>query len=182
VIKFLELPEYKEYVDVLRRYKAAKSYYMTFLNRFGDLEFSADPLERARFFDEKALHSRICKEYYYAKTKYQKAAAKVELLEKGIKLPAISTSTATQTYIPVSMEDITKLEETRKATEAYDKSPVMRAALREFGKLHGVDVPAWVHEYDEEDGVVSEESPTDTTEDSTTTEAGIAWDEDFDKL
>jgi hypothetical protein len=68
-----QLKEYQDYVQMLMLYKQNKSAYAKFLSMLGHFEFSQNPLERAKFWDEKAAHSRLCKKFYAIKKAYQES-------------------------------------------------------------------------------------------------------------
>jgi hypothetical protein len=121
-----ELPEFAAYADAMLAYKAAKKKYAQFRKHCGCFEFSSNPAERLRFFDEKQEHSRACKVFYAAKAKYSTAAACLEMGQRKLAVPA---AVFVPQNIPLEFEDI-RLEE-RAAEAQKTMTPEQFEAIKE---------------------------------------------------
>lgn len=194
----MNLPEYQEYVLILLEYKQSQSKHTLFLNSSGHLETSSNPLDRAKFYDERARNSKMCKKFYAAKKRYIQAVALASLEE--VALDAADTVPSPEilaqprdicalnnTPTPVSMVDIIAAEKDSKrqkeAQEITSRNPTMRQMTRDICALNNKPIPEWLHAYDVEDGVTTAaEEPEEYAVSNVASDGTITFDEEFDKL
>jgi hypothetical protein len=172
-----QFPEFQEYVQALLLYKQVKSAYPKFLERFGHWQTSKNPLERAKFYDEKEKNSQVCKDYYAVKKRYKETIARAELEARGYKLSATALAEIAAIEIPVSMQDIINSNKTVAKEAAHLFNPYVRRTLRELAIVEGREVkPEWM-ETEEELSQSMEQFNPDVSADGK-----IMFDEEFDKL
>jgi hypothetical protein len=176
-----QLKEYQDYVQMLMLYKQNKSAYAKFLSMLGHFEFSQNPLERAKFWDEKAAHSRLCKKFYAIKKAYQEAVSRAELLDKGINLSAYQLAEIAAISIPMTMTDIISAErnvkknaEVKRTLNAAEKEVARQVCVRA-----GITIPAFLLDEPEEiaDTIDASDISPDISDDGK-----IQFDPEFDKL
>jgi hypothetical protein len=190
----MRLPEYQEYLLILLEYKQSQSKHTLFLNSSGHLETSSNPLDRAKFYDERARNSKMCKRFYAAKKRYIQAVALASLEEVDLDAtdtvpsPEILAQLRGIAPTPVSMVDIIAAEkESRRQQEAQKiagQDPTMRKMTREFCAMGNTPIPEWLHEYDEEDGITTADDieSAEEVDSDTSSDDAITFDEEFDKL
>lgn len=179
-----QLKEYQDYVQELMLYKQGKSAYAKFLSTLGHFEFSQNPLERARFWDEKAAHSRLCKRFYAVKKAYKEAAARAELLDRGVNLSAYELAEIAAISIPMTMVDIMSAE--RNAKRSMEVKHTLKAAEKEAARQAcaraGIPIPAFLFDVSEESEDVIESSKTSSDDVNEIDSDKIQFDPEFDKL
>lgn len=175
-----QFPEFQEYVQVLLLYKQVKSAYPKFLERFGHWRTSKNPLERVKFYDEKAKNSQVCKDFYAMKKRYKETIARAELETRGYNFSATTLAEIAAIEIPVSMQDIINSDKIVAREATHLLNPDVRRTLREIAIRDGLEIkPEWM-ETPEELAQASENelsSNPDVSSDGT-----ITFDEEFDKL
>jgi hypothetical protein len=112
-----ELPEYREHVEMLLVYKQSCKENVSFRKTYAHLEISANPLDRAKFYDHKKKHSMICKRYHATEKRYKNAAALVGLKDRGINLENFQIAETMGVVIPTSMGEIMRAEKEEKRKE-----------------------------------------------------------------
>jgi hypothetical protein len=174
------LPEYQEYVQMLLIYKKAKKDYPIFVSQYGWMKNSENPLERAKWYDEKEKNTRINKLYYAVRAKYKDAAARAEFAARKIDLSVVDIAEIVGIEIPVKMCDIVKSERKVSDNSAYLQNPEVRRVFREIAIRDGLEVkPEWM-EIPEELAQTSENEFSFNPDVSSDGE--ITFDEEFDKL
>lgn len=171
------LPEYQEYVQMLLIYKKAKREYPIFVAQYSWMKNSENPLERAKWYDEKERNTQINKLYYAVRAKYKDAIARAEFSAKKINLSVVDLAEIVGIEIPVSMNDIIKSEKKTAKNKAHLLNPYVRKTLRELAIAEGREVkPEWM-ETEEELSQSMEQFNLDVSADGK-----ITFDEEFDKL
>lgn len=117
-IRVVDMPEYQEYLVAWALYSKEKREYPKF-KRLG-LDKSENPLERLRAFERKEKNSKVCKDFYAAKRKYETAYAKTRLKERGIELTELNELTISQALeinAPVTFEEIRKTNRSERISD-----------------------------------------------------------------
>ena len=172
-----QFPEFQEYVQALLLYKQVKSAYPKFLERFGHWQTSKNPLERAKFYDEKEKNSQVCKDYYAVKKRYKETIARAELEARGYKLSATALAEIAAIEIPVSMQDIINSDKNVAREAIHLLNPDVRRTLIEIAIRDGLEIkPEWAETPEEIAARQDEFEPT------TLSVSVDEFDNGFDKL
>jgi hypothetical protein len=177
-----QFSEFQEYVQALLLYKQIKSAYPKFLERFGHWRTSKNPLERAKFYDEKEKNSQVCKDYYAVKKRYKETIARAELEARGYNLSATALAEIAAIEIPVSMQDIINSGKSVAKEATHLLNPEVRRTLREIAIRDGLEIkPEWI-ETEEEIAQASESEYSSNLDSASDVEAESEFDNGFDKL
>jgi hypothetical protein len=174
------LPEYQEYVQMLLIYKQAKKDYPIFVSQYGWMKNSENPLERARWYDEKEKNTRINKLYYAVRAKYKDAAARAEFAARKIDLSVVDIAEIAGIEIPAKMCDIIKSERKVSDNSTHLLNPEVRRTLREIAIRDGLEIKSEWMETEEELAQASEGESIFNPDISS--EAESEFDNGFDKL